>query len=290
MRKAIFLASTCFMCLSALGQDFWSHRFRVQTDVSYGDDSAQVVDVYTQGEPRADIARFVPASDARPTLIWIHGGGWIGGDKASNFNRSLHYLERGWHVVNINYRQGPNTAPQAVDDAMCAYKWVVDSAHEGPRRSNRFVVSGSSAGGHLALVVGLLNSTGGHPCRASTPPSAVVNWYGITDIESVEAFLAETRPERNYALTWIEDRSRIADISARYSPLSLITDSAPPIITIHGTADPTVPYEQAVALHSALNTRNRLISLEGGTHGGFSDAQIQHAMTSIFEFLGEKAE
>ncbi len=290
MSKAILLASMYLVCFSALGQEFWSHRIRVLTDVPYGDDPAQVADIYTQGELHADPPRFRPPSDARPTLIWIHGGGWIRGDKASNFNRSLHYLERGWHVVNINYRQGPNTAPQAVDDVMCAYKWVVDGAQEERRRSNRFVVSGSSAGGHLALIVGLLNSTGDHPCRASTPPSAVVNWFGITDIESVETFLAETLPEQNYALTWIEDKSRVADISARYSPLFLITDSAPPIITIHGTADPVVPFEQAVALHSALRTRNRLISLKGGTHGGFSDAQYQQAMTAIFEFLGEKTD
>ncbi len=287
MNKAILLVLMCLVCLSASGQEFWSHRIRLQTDVPYGDDPAQVVDIYAQGERLTNPPRFVPASDARPTLIWIHGGGWIRGDKANDFDRSLHYLERGWHVVNINYRQGPNTAPQAVDDVMCAYKWVVDGARADSRRSDRFVVSGSSAGGHLALIVGLLNSTGDHPCRASTPPSAVVNWYGITDIASVETFLAKTRPEGNYALTWIEDKSRIADISARYSPLFLITNSAPPIITIHGTADPIVPYEQAVALHSDLHTRNRLISLEGGTHGGFSDAQYQQAMKGIFEFLGE---
>ena len=276
MKKLFLLAALCLVSLSATAQEFWGHRFRVQTDVAYGDDPAQLADIYTQ---------VAPEKDARPTLIWIHGGGWITGDKATNFKWTLHYLERGWHVVNINYRQGPDTAPLAVDDAMCAYQWVVETAQDGPMRSNRFVISGASAGGHLALVVGLLNSSGDHPCRASTPPSAVVNWFGITDIEAVEEFLARTRPNRNYALTWIRDRRRISDISARYSPLSLITDSAPPIITIHGTADAVVPHEQAVALHSALRTRNRLISIDGGGHGGFTDAQYQRAMSGIFEFL-----
>jgi acetyl esterase/lipase len=286
MRIITFLLFMSVMSLTALGQEFWSHRIGIQTDVPYGDDPAQVVDIYTQGHRPAIDPGFElqPVSEPRPTLIWIHGGGWIRGDKATSFDRAVHYLERGWHVVNVNYRIGSGTAPQAVDDVMCAYKWVVDEAQRSGR-SDRFVVSGNSAGGHLALVVGLLNGTGNHPCRADIAPSAVVNWYGITDIESVEAFLAKSRPNGNYAFSWIGNRSQIAEISARYSPLSLISDNVPPIITIHGTADNVVPYEQAINLHDALDTRNRLVTLEGGTHGGFSDAQYQEAMTAIFEFL-----
>lgn len=282
-------AAALFCCffsaaLAAQAQQFWSHRIGIEVDVPYGSEPAQVADVYTQGRRPASAPGFVPSTVPRPTLIWIHGGGWIRGDKATNTERFLHYLERGWNVVNINYRQGPGTAPEAVDDAMCAYKWVVDRAAE-TGRSNRFIVSGASAGGHLALLVGLLNAEGDHPCRASIAPSAVVNWFGITDIADVDGFLADTRPDANYARTWIGDESRVAEISARYSPLAHVSAHAPPIITIHGTADTTVPYRQAQALHAALTTRNRLVTLEDGTHGGFSDSQYQQAMTAIFDFL-----
>ena len=288
MRITILSLFVALISLPALGQEFWSHRVGVQTDVAYGDDPAQVADVYTQGHrPPVDPGfRLQPVEEPRPTLIWIHGGGWVLGDKATNFERTVHYLERGWHVVNINYRIGPGTAPQAVDDVMCAYQWVVDEAQRSGR-SDRFVVSGTSAGGHLALVVGLLNGTGDHPCRADIAPSAVVNWYGITEIESVEAFLAENSPQGNYDRSWIGDQSRVKEISSRYSPLFLVSASAPPIITIHGTADKVVPYEQAEKLHASLSTRNRLVTLEGGTHGGFTDSQYQEAMTAIFEFLEE---
>jgi len=288
MRKTIFSLFVALTSVTALGQEFWSHRVGVRTDIPYGDDPAQVADVYTQGHrPPIDPGfQLQPLDESRPTLIWIHGGGWVGGDKATNFERAVHYLERGWHVVNINYRIGPGTAPQAVDDVMCAYQWVVNEARQSGR-SDRFVVSGTSAGGHLALVVGLLNATGDHPCRADVVPSAVVNWYGITDIESVEAFLADTQPDGNYALSWIGGKSRVQEISSRYSPLSLVSADAPPIITMHGTADKVVPYEQAENLHASLSTRNRLVTLEGGTHGGFTDSQYQEAMTAIFEFLAE---
>jgi len=268
----------------ATAQQFWSHRIGIAVDVPYGESPEQVADVYSQGQRPPGDAGFVPSAVSRPTLVWIHGGGWIRGDKATNVERFLHYLERGWNVVNINYRQGPGTAPLAVDDAVCAYKWVVERALESGS-SSRFVVSGASAGGHLALMVGLLNSAGDHPCRAAVAPSAIVNWYGITDIADVEAFLARTNPQANYALSWIGEESRVAEISMRYSPLSNLSDAAPPIITIHGTADTTVPYSQAQALHAALTTENRLVTLEGGTHGGFTDAQYQQAMGAVFDFL-----
>ncbi len=286
MKRIILLVSLCLLSAQAYGQGYWAHLLDVDIDVPYGEDPAQVADLYTQAQRSAPGSALEPLDEPRPTLIWFHGGGWVAGDKASNFNRSVQYLERGWHVANVNYRIGNGTAPQAVDDAMCAYKWVVDESQR-TGRSDRFVVSGSSAGGHLALVVGLLNAAGDHPCRAGVAPEAVVNWYGITDIEAADEFLVETEAERNFAQLWVGDRDRIGQISSHYSPLSLISPNAPPIMTIHGTADPIVPYMQASELHAALTTRNRLVTLEGGTHGGFSDAQYQEAIDAIFEFLGE---
>ena len=211
------------------------------------------------------------------------GLGW--GDKASQFPRVIHFIERGWHVINLNYRQGPGTAPQAVDDVMCAFKWAIEQAEEMGAPTDQFVVSGPSAGGHLALMVGLMNTTGDHPCKAPVAPRAVVNWFGITDIEAVEDFLATNRAEGNYALSWVGDKTAVADISQRYSPLYRITDAAPPIITIHGTADNIVPYDQGEALHAALSTPNELVTVTNGSHGGFSNAQYQNAYAHIFQFL-----
>ena len=286
MRSLFILVSLCLLSTQAHAQDYWAHRLDVDIEVHYGEDPAQTADLYTQSQRPTPGSALEPLGEPRPTLIWFHGGGWVAGDKASNFNRTVQYLERGWHVANVNYRVGNGTAPQAVDDAMCAYKWLVEESQRSGR-SDRFVVSGGSAGGHLALMVGLLNAAGDHPCRADVAPSAVVNWYGITDIKAVEKFLTETNVERNYARLWVEDMNRMDEISSSYSPLSIVSANAPPIISIHGTADPTVPYVQATQLHAALQTRNRLVTLEGGTHGGFSDAQYQEAISAIFEFLGD---
>jgi acetyl esterase/lipase len=152
------------------------------------------------------------------------------------------------------------------------------------------VVAGISAGGHLALTTGVLGSRPGHRCYPADGfrVKAVVNWLGITDIAAIEDHLAATEPAfGNYALAWIGDKARVADISRTYSPVNLVDGQTPPVLTIHGTDDTVVRYWQAVALHQrldALRVRNELLPLEGGTHAGFSDAQFSAAITRMLDF------
>ncbi len=291
MTKRLILAITCLLIAptSVIGDagasQFWAHGFISRLDVAYGEHELQNMDVYMHGQRVGEPTYFQADNSPRPTLMWIHGGGWVAGDKSSQISQLIPYLQRGWNVFNINYRQGPDTAPLAVDDVMCAYKAVVAAVGERGQPINRIVVSGASAGGHLSLAVGLLNSTGEHPCRTESPPAAVVNWFGITDIELVDEFLDETRPQQNYARSWAGTRQGIQEVSAAYSPMYLINDKAPPIISIHGTDDTVVPYEQGESLHASLSTPNELVTLNGGNHSGFTDVQYQHAYARIFEFL-----
>lgn len=283
--KLIWLGLALSFSLSAAAAEFWAHRLSKQIDVAYGDDPLQTMDVYLHGSRVGEPDYFAVDRDPRPTLMWIHGGGWIAGDKAAQIHHLIPYLERGWTVYNVNYRQGPDTAPLAVDDVMCAYRFIVAQLAEAGQPTDQIVVSGASAGGHLALIVGLLNSTGEHPCQTQTKPRAVVNWYGITDIELVDEHLNNTRPQSNYARSWAGSSAKINEVSADYSPLYLISDQAPPIISVHGTDDTVVPFEQGESLHASLSTANELVTLSGGTHGGFTDAQYQEAYQRIFAFL-----
>jgi dipeptidyl aminopeptidase/acylaminoacyl peptidase len=69
--------------------------------------------------------------------------------------------------------------------------------------------------------------------------------------------------------------------------LFLVSEATPPIITVHGDQDSVVPYEQATALHESLSTTNRLVTMQGGNHSGFTDKQYQDAYRAIFEFLDD---
>ncbi len=283
--RTLIITLAALLAMPVLAEDFWAHRIAKQTDVAYGEDPLQKMDVYIHGQRVGEPTYFKTDGKPRPTLVWIHGGGWVAGDKVGEITQLIPYLERGWNVFNLNYRQGPGTAPQAVEDVMCAYQEITRRLSENGQPTDQIVVSGASAGGHLALAVGLLNTTGDHPCRTRTPPKAVVNWFGITDIELVDEYLDGAMPDRNYARSWIGSAAAVADVSARFSPVMLINDDAPPIITIHGTADTVVPFDQAESFHSALTTPNELVSLKDGNHSGFTDDQYQQALRAIFSFI-----
>ena len=288
------LAGATVACASArpspeIEATFWSHRFAVRRDLAYGDDPAQKLDVYSQGAYVGEPTWFVQAEDKRPALLYIHGGGWMNGDKAGNEPWFLPFIERGWHVVNINYRLGSRTAPAAVDDAVCALRWVVDNAETYGIDRDRIVVSGGSAGGHLALMTAIVSSNDKHHCSVSGVfrTAAVINWSGITEVASLEEYLARELPQGNYARAWV-GRERLVDLAAELSPVRLVNSAMPPVLTIHGDKDTIVPHAQAVMFHrrlGELRVINELLTLKGGNHGGYSDTHYQQAFGAIFAFL-----
>jgi dipeptidyl aminopeptidase/acylaminoacyl peptidase len=95
---------------------------------------------------------------------------------------------------------------------------------------------------------------------------------------------------RSYAVQWLgslPDRHAVAD---RVSPLTYVRSGIPPVLTIHGDADPTVPYTHAVRLREALDRAgvpNRLHTVPGGGHGNFSVEQYQQVYETVRQFLGE---
>jgi len=272
---------------------FWGMRYRVDTEISYGDSWEQKLDVYSQGQRIGEPDYWLADTVNHPTMIYFHGGGWIGGAKENTTLSLIPYLERSWNVVTVEYRKGENTAPKAVDDAMCAISWVAENASRFNIDLENIVISGGSAGGHLALITGLLNSIpDSHDCYVGNHLNikAIVNWFGITDIAKVENYLRTNKPEWNYAGSWIDGLERVDSISAFYSPVKNVSSETPPIITLHGELDEVVPYDQAITLHNLLDEagiKNELVSDPKGKHGGFSEKQFKHSYSRIFQFLDD---
>ncbi len=225
-----------------------------------------------------------------PTLIWIHGGGWTGGTKESYAGIPA-YLAMGMNVVNVEYRLARVAqAPAAVEDCRCALRWVIQHAKEYGIDVNRLVVSGGSAGGHLALTTGMVPASAGLDRQCPGPDNlkvaAIVNWYGISDVNE----LLDGPNMKPYAVTWLGSATDRDQIAKRVSPLSYVRAGLPPVITIHGDADPTVPYTQSVRLHKALSdagVANELMTMPGGKHGFdcCTAAQRTNAYVKIREFL-----
>ena len=257
--------------------------FRVIPDITYRQANGV--------ELKIDVYQSRNGEGPAPTFIYYHGGGWVGGNKEANVLRLLPYLEQGWAAVNVQYRLGNvSLAPAAVEDSLCALRWVVRNAEQYGFDPEKLVVSGNSAGGHLALTTGMIPSEAGldRQCLGSETPdvAAIVNWYGITDVGD----LLSGVNEKSYAVRWLGSQPNIYEIADRVSPLKYIRSDLPPIITIHGDADPIVPYDHAVQLHRGLDQAeavNQLVTVPNGLHGGFPADEMLRIYSSIFSFLDD---
>jgi acetyl esterase/lipase len=243
-------------------------------------------------EAKLDIYRRKDVSGAQPTLIWIHGGGWVGGVKETAILQIMPWLEMGWNVVNVEYRLGRvSPAPAAVEDCLCALRYVATHAQTYGIDAAKLVVSGGSAGGHLALTTGMIPESAGldRQCPGAPLPkvAAIVNWYGITDVND----LLDGPNRKSYAVAWLGSLPNREEIARRVSPLSYVRAGLPPILTIHGDADPTVPYTHALRLQEALEKAgvpHQLLTIAGGKHGNFSAGENVKAHTAIREFLAKQ--
>jgi acetyl esterase/lipase len=165
---------------------------------------------------------------------------------------------------------------------------VIHNAKEYNIDTSRVVVTGNSAGGHLALTTGMIPASAGLDRECPGPEelkvAAIVNWYGITDV----ADLLDGANMKIYAVTWLGSRENRREIAARVSPLTYARPGLPPIMSIQGDADPTVPYNHSVRLHAALEKAgvpNKLVTVPGGLHGNFKPEEYPRLYAEIRDFL-----
>jgi acetyl esterase/lipase len=224
-----------------------------------------------------------------PVLIWIHGGGWGRLSKDSVSGQIIPYLELGWLVVNVDYRlTAAGLAPAAVQDCRAVLRWIAVNAKGLNADLHRIVLSGSSAGGHLALIAGMLPpgiSFDTLGIVKETPRvAAIVNHYGITDVNDL---LSGTN-RKGYAVAWIGEQPNKNEVAKAVSPLTYVRKGLPPIFSVQGDADPTVPYSHSVRLHTALDSvgvTNELMTIPGGKHGKFTKEENESIKQRIEAFL-----
>jgi acetyl esterase/lipase len=223
-----------------------------------------------------------------PTLIAIHGGGWQTGRRSSaKFLEP--YLAMGFSVVDIQYRLTDNAlAPAAIEDCWCALGWVLQNAKKYPFDLHKIVVTGESAGGHLALATATIPPLPAWrrqcPNSQALKVAAIINWFGPTDV----ADLLDGPHRQDYAVAWIGDRSNRQQIAEQVSPINYVRKGLPPILSIHGDRDSGVPYSHAVRLHQALTevgVTNEFLTIRGRGHGNFSREETRQIYATIEDFL-----
>ena len=199
------------------------------------------------------------ASDKRACYITIHGGGWTGMGPERMYPFADHFTKLGLVSFSVEYRLASAktnvTVFDCVKDVRSAVRYVRAHAGDLGIDPDRIIVSGGSAGGHLAAATAMFDvvNEDGDDLKVSPTPNALVLLFPVIDT-STEGY----------------GNARIGERWKELSPAHNVRSGLPPTITFHGTADPTTPFKGAQAFHEAMlkaGNRSELVVNEGGQHG-----------------------
>ncbi len=175
-----------------------------------------------------------------PVVLYLHGGGWRMGSKASARMHAPAWTAMGLAVAAADYRLlDVAPAPAAADDAVAALDWLKINGETYGLDTERIVLAGHSAGGLLALSTAF---------RRGDDVKAVIAWSAQADLVAYRAL----RAARGDPVAWLEEADDPAAVAGALSPLHNVRPGVPPTILIHSDADPRSPYEDASRLAGAL--------------------------------------
>jgi len=233
-----------------------------------------------------DIHIFLPDSAHKstksPVMVYFSGGSWTKGNPEWAFYSCADYAKRGWVAVSVEYRLADRheTTPfEAVKDARSAIRWLRMNAAHYNIDTNRIVVSGNSAGGHLALTTALAhewNESTDNLYYNASPNLLLIN-SGVYNLYSEDATDWITRD--------LKDKSLVKKIS----PLHLLKSGLPPMLIIHGTNDQSVDYSTAKTFAEEMRKSGNdfeFHSLEGAPHHIWFDRRYSGKVSALRkEFL-----
>jgi acetyl esterase/lipase len=230
---------------------------------------------------------YLPTGEVRPPLIaWVHGGAWRAGSKTDMPLKAL--VAQGFAVASIEYRLSTVAQfPAQAHDLKAAIRFLRAKAGEYGLDGRNIAIAGGSAGGHLAALIGTSNGvpelegTEGAYLTTSSEVQAIVSFYGGSNLQSI---LSQSTPHglsvREPALRLLlgalpDEKPELARLA---SPVAHVRPGAPPLLLIHGDADPQMPFAQARELQQVYENAKLPVTLEaivGGKHGGpeFYDEQ-----------------
>lgn len=207
-----------------------------------------------------------------PAIIYVHGGGWIGGDKSDGAGALFipELRRRGYTVFSVNYRLAPAYRfPAQIEDVRCAVRHVRANAEQYHIDAQRLGAIGGSAGGHLVALLGLADASPGWDVGEYTDQSsrvqAVIDLFGPTDLLKMVSEARRPIGEQVFGVSSNDD-PRLQT----YSPINYITPDDPPFLIIQGEQDELVPSEQSQILYDRLKAAGlpvQLVMVKNAGHG-----------------------
>lgn len=278
MRSAIFLL--LLACTSG-----WCDT---QTDLEYakaGDWSLKL-----------DLHR--PQAANPPLVVYVHGGAWRAGTKSDVPVATL--LEHGFAIASVDYRLSTQARfPAQIHDIKAAIRFLRANASQLRVNTDKIAIVGSSAGGHLAALVGVTNGhrelegTIGEHLDQSSDVSCIVSFYGASNLQSIlgqstEFGLTVRVPALKLLLGDVPEQK--PELAMLASPVAHLDKNDPPLLLIHGDADPQMPVTQSREFANAYETKKLLvtfITMPGSKHGG-GEFYAPEMMSRVAKFLDER--
>ncbi len=292
----ITLLACCSVCVATPEQKHGLPAgVRAEKDIQYvtGGDESQRLDLYL---PAKEIGKPLPL------IVWVHGGGWKGGNK--NGCPAIGYVARGYAAASVEYRFSQKAVfPAQIQDCQAAIRWLRANSKKYNIDPDRIGVWGGSAGGHL---VSLLGTSGGKKAfpvvggneDQSDRVQAVCNFYGPANFNTVMQQAADDKNVKNIfkfntpsdpyscliGANLGEDRQK----GDAVSPAHYVSSDNPPFLILHGTRDALVPFAQSAELASALQAKGVPVffqKLPGAGHGGpvFGKPAISDLIQRFFD-------
>jgi acetyl esterase/lipase len=230
-------------------------------------------------------------------IIWVHGGAWREGTR--DWVDIAGMVGRGWAIASVDYRLSTEARfPAQIHDIKAAVRFLRAHADVYGFPSSRFIIAGSSAGGHLAALVGVTNGhaelegTVGEYTDQSSDVQAIIDQFGASDFttildQSTPFGLKMRAPALELLLGALPET--VPDLARLASPVEHVDQFDPPLLLWHGDEDPQMPLEQSYELRRAYEKVGATVSfriMHGSAHGGpaFSD---EAAIALIDRFLRE---
>lgn len=221
----------------------------------------------------------VPAGNSAkiPLLVWIHGGAWSGGEKRI-FNDFERFVYRGYAVLSIDYRLSNEAVfPAQLEDCKTAIRWARANAEKYGYNAENIIVGGSSAGGHLATLLGVTNGKTEYDVgpykNYSSDVQAVVDLFGPSDLRNL--------PTLQDAINKLVNNDESLAMLA--SPVHHVPVYVPDFLIVHGTADRVVPIEQSRLLKTylfELGADVEYLEIAEGIHG-FDSSEFYNIMNKF---------
>jgi acetyl esterase/lipase len=235
---------------------------------------------------------YMPVGKQEPYLIvWVHGGAWSSGSKESP---PLGLLSAGYALASVNYRlSGEAVFPALIHDIKASIRFLRGNAKKYGYRSDKIIIWGSSAGGHLVALVGTTNNdrslegTLGNYLNESSSVQAIVDFYGPTNFLTI---LNQSTPHgvsvRAPALKLLLGKpvEEVPELAKQASPVYQVDSTDPPLLIVHGDQDIQVPVNQSLELMAAYKKLSLPVQIEfipGADHG--DKVYYQKAVLSMVE-------